>query len=80
VAEVGSLCVERLQALARSVSAQFRFGRPADDGVVWPAAPAAKALLLRGQARRLLADLDAVGESFASALLSTGGKGGEGGW
>lgn len=32
IAEVGSLCIERLLALARSLSAAFRFGRPADDG------------------------------------------------
>ncbi len=73
MAEVASLCIERLQALARSVSAQFRFGRPANDGIAWPAAPEAKGLLLRGQAKKMLSDLEAVAESFASSLLSTGG-------
>lgn len=47
LAEACALCCERLLALARSVSAHSRYGRPADDGIRWPQAPFPAAAMLR---------------------------------
>jgi len=42
LAELAAIGVERLLALGRSLVAQFRTGRPADDGILWPDACEAK--------------------------------------
>ena len=47
LAELAALCLERLLALGRSVAAAARYGRPTDDGIAWPHALDAKAMLLR---------------------------------
>ena len=75
VAELCSLCLERLLALGRSLSSFYRYGRPADDGIVWPPASEACGLLLRGQALRQLEDLQAMAAAFGAALASAGGTG-----
>jgi hypothetical protein len=48
LSELASLCIERLLALGRSVSASFRHGG-ANDGIRWPEAPEEKATMLRFQ-------------------------------
>lgn len=70
VAELCSLCLERLLALARSCSSQYRYGRPASDGITWPAEPAATGQLLRGQALRMLEELQSAGAAFGAALAA----------
>ena len=52
------------------VRPQFRTGRPADDGICWPVAADDKAKLLRGQALRALAALEALGSAFAAAVAA----------
>ena len=47
LAEACALCCERLLALARSLSAHTRYGRPADDKIEWPKAPVPAAAMLR---------------------------------
>lgn len=49
LAEVASLCLERLLALGRSLAASMRYGKPTDDGIKWPQDPHAVTALLRGQ-------------------------------
>ncbi len=49
LSELASLCIERLLALGRSVSATFRHGRAADDGIWWPESAEEKAAMLRLQ-------------------------------
>jgi hypothetical protein len=73
VAELCSLCLERLLALGRSVGYFYRSGRPANDGITWPTAPAATGLLLRGQALRLLEELQTMAAAFGAALAEAGG-------
>lgn len=73
VAELCSLCLERLLALGRSLSSHYRYGRPANDGIAWPPGAEAAALLLRRQALRMLDDLAGVGAAFGAALASAGG-------
>ena len=75
VAELCSLCLERLLALGRSISSFYRYSRPADDGIAWPAASEACGRLLRGQALRQLEDLQAMAAAFGAALASAGGAG-----
>eukprot|EP00887_Chlorella_sp_A99_P005359 scaffold1.g5359.t1 len=70
VAEVASLCMERLVALARSVSSWRQTGRPTTDGVVWPPSAEATGLLLRRQAHRMVGDMQAMGEAFDVAVES----------
>lgn len=72
IAEVTSLCMERLHALGRGIQLQFRFGRPANDGISWPTAPELKAELLRGQASQMLYEVRTVTDSFTAALLLAG--------
>lgn len=48
LSELASLCIERLLALGRSVSASFRHGG-ANDGIRWPEPPEEKAAMLRFQ-------------------------------
>jgi hypothetical protein len=72
LAELCSLCLERLLALARSLSSFHRYARPADDGISWPPQADACALLLRRQALRMLDDLAGVGAAFGSSLAATG--------
>lgn len=48
LSELASLCIERLLALGRSVSASFRHGG-ANDGIRWPESPEEKAAMLRFQ-------------------------------
>ena len=72
LSETSSLCLERLTALARSLSSWRQTQRPSSDGIVWPEGAAPAALLLRRQALRMAADLGALGEAFALALEGTG--------
>lgn len=74
IAEVTSLCMERLHALGRGIQLQFRFGRPANDGISWPTAPELKAELLRGQASQMLYEVRTVTDSFTAALLLAGNE------
>lgn len=68
VAELASVCIERLLALARSLVAQARYGKPADDGIRWPVGGTAKAVALRQQARRMAGELDALVQGYAALL------------
>jgi hypothetical protein len=72
LAELCSLCLERLMALGRSLSAYHRYGRKANDGITWPAAPAAAGALLRRQAARMLDELAGLGGAFGAALAAAG--------
>lgn len=54
LAEVASLCLERLLALGRSLAASTRYGKPTDDGIQWPQDPHAVTAMLRGQVRLCL--------------------------
>lgn len=68
VAELTSVCMERLLALARSLVAQARYGKPADDGIQWPAGGVGKAVALRQQARRMAGELEALVQGYAVLL------------
>ncbi|KAK9798114.1 hypothetical protein WJX73_000135 [Symbiochloris irregularis] len=68
LAEVASLCLERLLALGRSLAASTRYGKPTDDGIQWPQDPTAVTAMLRGQGRRMLEDVEALGQAFLDAL------------
>lgn len=72
LAELCSLCLERLLALSRSLSAFYRYGKPADDHITWPASCEATGLLLRAQALRMLEDLQALAAAYGAALSQTG--------
>eukprot|EP00884_Botryococcus_braunii_P008010 jgi/Botrbrau1/1720/Bobra.116_2s0062.1 len=72
LSELASLCIERLLALGRSVSASFRHGGAADDGICWPDSPEQKASMLRYQARRMLSELEALTQAFLQALTKVG--------
>ncbi|KAK9819865.1 hypothetical protein WJX72_003448 [[Myrmecia] bisecta] len=63
--ELAALCVERMLALARSVSAQFRFSRPTDDDIQWPPGCKDKAALLCAQAKLMLTDLETLASAKA---------------
>lgn len=58
--EMSALCIERVLALAQSVSAFARFRRPSDDGIKWPDTPKAIAVLLCVQVCRALRSLPAI--------------------
>jgi hypothetical protein len=47
-----------------------RYGRPADDGIQWPPAAVAKAVLLHRTAKKMAADVEAAAEAFLPALAS----------
>lgn len=79
LAELCSLCLERLLALGRSLSAFYRYGKPADDRITWPPSCEACGLLLRAQALRMLEELQAMGGAYGAAL-SQAGEGLAGGW
>lgn len=107
VAELCSLCLERLLALGRSLSSHYRYGRPANDGerwgtvawtaplgvsalpcciatclaqptsqhpagIAWPPAAEAAGLALRGQALRMLEELQAMAAAFGASLAEAG--------
>lgn len=73
VAELCALCLERLLALGRSLSAFYRYGKPADDHITWPTSCKAVGLLLRAQALRMLEDLQAMAAAYGAALGTAGG-------
>lgn len=68
IAELASVCMERLLALARSLVAHARYGKPADDGIQWPLGGEAKAVALRQQARRMASELDALVQGYTTLL------------
>ena len=79
LAEACALCCERLLALARSVSAHSRYGRPADDGIRWPQAPVPAAAMLRREVGFWLPGNECttpLGGAFGMGLCPRAGKGG----
>ena len=74
VAELCSLCLERLLGLGRSLSAFYRYAKPASDGIAWPAGVEGAGLLLRGQALRMLEELQGLGAAYGAALASAGAQ------
>ncbi|PSC68825.1 putative GTPase activation [Micractinium conductrix] len=74
VAELCSLCLERLLGLGRSLSAFYRYAKPASDGIAWPAGGEGAGLLLRGQALRMLEELQGLGAAYGAALASAGSR------
>lgn len=74
LAELCSLCLERQLALARSLSAFYRYGKPADDHISWPASCEASGLLLRAQALCMLEELRAMAAAYGAALSQAGGR------
>jgi len=74
---LGEVCSGQVMLLlqdARSLSAPARYGRPLDDGMEWPLHDAqAVALLLQGQAARMVRDLHSVAGAFIAPLQEAAG-------
>ncbi|GIM03230.1 hypothetical protein Vretimale_8024, partial [Volvox reticuliferus] len=68
LAEVTTAQLQLMLNLGASLAAPARTGRPAVDGIAWPESSEQQAALLVAEARRMVADLQAITATYAVTL------------
>ncbi|GIL51230.1 hypothetical protein Vafri_7084, partial [Volvox africanus] len=68
LAEVTTAQLQLMLNLGASLAAPARTGRTAVDGIVWPESSEQQAALLVAEARRMVADLQAITSAYAATL------------
>ncbi|GLC49005.1 hypothetical protein PLESTB_000172200 [Pleodorina starrii] len=68
LAEVTTAQLQLMLNLGASLAAPARTGRPAVDGVAWPDSSEQQAALLAAEARRMVADLQAITNAYVATI------------